>query len=61
MKPQKVKVVDTDGLDAETINMIEPIMTYTNDYEESGDMFVELHNSKGQIIRIFPERIEKVI
>lgn len=54
---KKVKVIDTDGLDEETIGMIEPIMTYTNDYEESGSLFVELRNSKGDVIRVFPERI----
>ena len=57
---KKVEVIDTYGLSEEVISMIEPIMIYTNDYEENETMFVELHNSKNQIIRIFPERIAQL-
>lgn len=55
---KKVEVIDTIGLDEETISKIESIMFYEKDfYADDGVMFVELHNSKGDIIRIFPERI----
>lgn len=54
----KVEVIDTWGLDEETISKIEPIMIYTNDYYSDGTQFVELHNSKEEVIRIFPERIK---
>jgi hypothetical protein len=55
-----VKVIDTNGLDEATIAMIEPIMIYTRDCYENETTFVELHNSKGETIRIFPERIKEV-
>jgi len=57
---KNVKVINTDGLEAETISMIEPIMLYSSDYEENETTFVVLHNSKGDTIRIFPERIELI-
>jgi hypothetical protein len=57
---KNVKVINTDGLEAETISMIEPIMLYSGDYEENETTFVVLHNSKGDTIRIFPERIEPI-
>ncbi len=57
---KNVKVIDTNGLDEETISMIEPIMLYSSDYEENETTFVVLHNSKGDTIRIFPERIELI-
>lgn len=57
---EKVKVIDIDGLDEKTISQIEDVMIYTNDYYENETLFVELHNSKEEIIRIFPERIEKI-
>lgn len=57
---KKVKVIDTNGLDEITISQIEEVMIYTNDYYENDTLFVELHNSKGEVIRIFPERIEEL-
>lgn len=57
---KKVRVIDTNGLDKDTIKLIEPIMTYTSDYEDNETLFVVLHNSKGDTIRIFPERIELI-
>jgi hypothetical protein len=57
---KNVKVINTDGLEAETISIIEPIMLYSGDYEENETTFVVLHNSKGDTIRIFPERIELI-
>ncbi len=57
---KNVKVIDTDGLDETTISQIEEVMIYTNDYYENDTLFVELHNSKGEIIRIFPERIQEI-
>ena len=56
----KVTVIDTDGLDEETIIKIEKEMIYTNDYYENHTRFVELKNSKKQVVRIFPERIQKI-
>lgn len=57
---KKVKVINTNGLSEDVIKMIDPIMIYTNDYIENETLFVELHNSKNEVIRIFPERIEKL-
>jgi hypothetical protein len=53
-----VKVIDTNGLDENTIKLIEPTMFYSQNYVENETTFAVLHNSKGDIIRIFPERIE---
>lgn len=56
---KKVKVIDIIGLDKKTVSKIEYIMIYTKNYfSEDGVMFVELKNSKKEIIRIFPERIQ---
>lgn len=60
METKIVKVVDTNGLDEQTISMIEPTMLYTSDYEDNETRFVVLKNSKGETIRIFPERIEQI-
>jgi hypothetical protein len=57
---KKVKVIDTVGLDKITISHIEEVMIYTNDYYENDTLFVELQNSKGKVIRIFPERIKEI-
>ena len=57
---KKVKVIDKDGLDKTTISKIEEVMIYINDYYENDTLFVELHNSKGEVIRIFPERIQYI-
>lgn len=57
---KNVKVNDTDGLDETTISQIEEVMIYTNDYYENDTLFVELYNSKGEIIRVFPERIQEI-
>ena len=59
-KMKTVTVIDTTGLDETTISQIEATMIYTNDYYENDTLFVELHNSKGEIIRIFPERIQEI-
>lgn len=56
----RVKVINTDGLDNETISKIEPTMTFANNYYEDNTLFFELRNSKEEIIRIFPERVEEI-
>jgi hypothetical protein len=60
---KKVRVISTSGLKIDTINKIEPIMIYRKDYfadefDGTDTRFVELENSRGDIIRILPERIE---
>lgn len=60
MKAKQVKVINTDGLDSKTISMIEPTMLYSGNYVENETTFVTLHNSKGETIYIFPERIEPI-
>jgi hypothetical protein len=57
---KNVKVIDTCGLDETTISQIEEVMIYTNDYCENNTLFAELHNSKEEVIRIFPERIREI-
>lgn len=54
----KVKVINTDGLDKETIDKIESHMQFNRWYYEYDTEFAELENTRGDIIRIFPERIE---
>lgn len=57
-----VKVIDTSGLSIDTISKIEKTMLYVKDcFADDGVKFAELHNSQGDIIRIFPERIEDII
>ena len=53
-----VEVINTEGLDEDTIKIIEKPMKFNRYWHENDTMFVELENSKGQIIRIFPERIK---
>ena len=55
---KKVIVKDLRGLDKETISKIEEPMIYLGNYEESGDVFADLRNSKNEPIRIFHERLE---
>lgn len=52
-----VEVINTNGLDQETIDKIENPMIFNQWWEENDTTFVELENSKGEIIRVFPERI----
>ena len=59
-KTKMVRVIDTWGLDEDTISKIEEVMMYTNDYIENDTLFVELHNSKNEVIIIFPERIQEI-
>ncbi len=54
----KVKVISTDGLDKKTIEKIQSSMTFNKYWFENDTVFVEIQNSKGEIIRIFPERIK---
>lgn len=55
---KKVIVIELDGLDEETISKIEKPMIYLGEYEESGDIFADLRNSKNEPIRIFHERLK---
>jgi|13_taG_2_1085334.scaffolds.fasta_scaffold01940_5 hypothetical protein len=55
---KKVIVKDLEGLDEETISKIEVPMIYLGEYEESGDVFADLRNSKNEPIRIFHERLQ---
>jgi len=57
---KKVIVINLDGLDNETISKIEEPMFYLGEYEESGDVFADLRNSKNEPIRIFHERLREV-
>ena len=56
---KRVEVIDTEGLHEDTIKLIEKPMQFNQYWHENDTMFVELENSKGQIIRIFPERIKE--
>lgn len=59
-KNTKVKVINIEGLDNNTIELIETTMNFNKYYEEDETIFVELENSNGEIIRIFPERIKQL-
>ncbi len=54
----KVKVIDTDGLSKSVKSKIKSTMTFIRWWEENDTMFCELVNELGDIVRIFPERIE---
>jgi len=56
----KTQVINTDGLSKEVIQKIETPMKFIRWWEENDTMFCELKNTKGGIIRIFPERIKPV-
>tara|TARA_R110002110_G_scaffold83401_1_gene216454 strand:- start:258 stop:482 length:225 start_codon:yes stop_codon:yes gene_type:complete len=56
----KVKVIDTDGLSKEVIQKIETPMTFIKWWDENKTMFCELKNLKGNVVRIFPERIKPI-
>ena len=55
---KEVIVVDTFGLSNEVITMIEEPMYYVGEYEESGDIFADLRNSKNEVVRIFHDRLK---
>tara|TARA_R110002050_G_scaffold269134_1_gene411341 strand:+ start:971 stop:1195 length:225 start_codon:yes stop_codon:yes gene_type:complete len=56
----KVKVINTDGLSKEVIKKIEIPMTFIKWWDENKTMFCELKNLKGNVVRIFPERIKPI-
>jgi hypothetical protein len=56
---REVIVLDTFGLSDEVISMIEEPMYYVGEYEESGDIFADLRNSKNEVVRIFHDRLKE--
>ena len=56
---REVIVLDTFGLSDEVISMIEEPMYYIGEYEESGDIFADLRNSKNEVVRIFHDRLKE--
>jgi hypothetical protein len=62
---KSVRVINTSGLKDAVIAAIDPVMIYKKDYyadelDGTDTRFVELQNSRGDIIRILPERIEVI-
>lgn len=55
---KKVIVKDLHGLDDNTISKIETPMFLIGDWFEDETTFADLRNSKGQVVRIFHERLE---
>jgi hypothetical protein len=55
-----VRVVDKDGVDDEAEEIIEPIMYLKRSYLLDGDEFVELYNSKGEVVNIWASRIKSL-
>ena len=55
---KKVIVKDLHGLDDDTISKIETPMFLIGDWFEDETTFADLRNSKGQVVRIFHERLE---
>ena len=56
---KEVIVLDTFGLSDDVISMIEEPMYYVGEYEESGDIFADLRNSKNEVVRIFHDRLKE--
>ena len=54
----KVIVINTIGLDSDTVNKIETPMTHLGEWEQDGSIFADLRNSKNEVIRIFYDRLE---
>ena len=48
-KNTKVKVINIEGLDNNTIELIETTMNFNKYYEEDETIFVELENSKREL------------
>ena len=57
-RKSKVIVSDLEGLSKEVLSKIEIPMFYIGEYEESGDIFADLRNSKNEPIRVFHERLK---
>ena len=55
---KKVIVKDLHGLDDNTISKIETPMFLIGDWFQDETTFADLRNSKGQVVRIFHERLE---
>ena len=55
-----VRVIDKDGVDDEALEIIEPIMYFKRSYLLDGDGFVELSNSKGEVVNIWASRIKSL-
>tara|TARA_R110000737_G_scaffold263505_1_gene271525 strand:+ start:143 stop:328 length:186 start_codon:yes stop_codon:yes gene_type:complete len=55
---KKVVITDLEDLSEEVLNKIEIPMFYIGEYEESGDIFADLRNSKNEPIRVFHERLK---
>jgi len=56
-KPIKIKKLNVAGLSAETTAKLTPSVLYVGNFEEDDCFFVELQNSRKEIVRVFPERI----
>lgn len=55
---REIKIINTDGLDKDTKDILSKKCYYIKDYIENDTLFFEVKNIEGGIVRIFPERIE---
>jgi len=57
-KMKKVKVLNTDGLDKKTKQILSKECYFIKEYIENETLFYEIKNIENKIVRIFPERIQ---
>lgn len=55
---KKVKVLNTDGLDNETKQILSKECYFIKEYIENNTLFYEIKNIENKTVRIFPERIK---
>ena len=57
-KPKEVNVLDVWGLDDKTKNVLKRKCFFVGEWIENDTLFYEIQNDLGDLVRIFPERIE---
>jgi len=55
---KKVKVLNTDGLDNKTKEILSKECYFIKEYIENETLFYEIKNIENKLVRIFPERIQ---
>lgn len=57
-KQKEVKIINYEGLDDSTKNILKRKCFFVGEWIENETLFYEIQNDLGELVRIFPERIE---
>ena len=57
---REIKIINKDGLDKDTKDILSKKCYHVGNYIENDTLFVEVRNIEGGLVRIFSERIEYV-